>query len=347
MPVIQASPEVRQLDVNVFRLDLKDLEASADGMPWPDTHSHKGETVLSGITYARFFEVIPYYFVTFEDGQYTVNLIGANNNIADVATENQVRLVVNNSAGLINLAQADRIDNTEQWIWIDTGAGNNGTGTQQDPYDNVADGLNAAQTQGIKLLKFCADATLDRALVGYVIEGVGVPVITMNGQNLDRTLFRNVELTGAMAGEIQGQGVILDGASGLAGIIDGAYLRNTNTTAVTGELVLNHSRSGITATLSMNASSIGATLVVQGHSGNLVVSDINNVSDVAEIGMAQGRLELAASCTLGAATLAGLAQFTDNSAGTTVASDRLLDPFTTNRKLDNNFAITASLWGKP
>lgn len=89
------------LDLNAFRLALKDLEDSADGMAMPDTHRHSTQTVLSGVTYARTVEIINGYTVEFEDGQYVVQCLGANHNLADVKTLNQVSLVVGNSAGLI------------------------------------------------------------------------------------------------------------------------------------------------------------------------------------------------------------------------------------------------------
>lgn len=100
--LIQASPEVRELDVDTFRLALKALEADFEGMPYPDTHRHIQEFIISGITYARGVEIINGYTVEFENGQYAVSLIGGNNNIADVKVANEVSLIVNNSAGLAN-----------------------------------------------------------------------------------------------------------------------------------------------------------------------------------------------------------------------------------------------------
>lgn len=101
MPVIQVSPEIRQLDTAQFWLDLKDLEKSVDGIPWPDTQQNFPAYTISGFTYAQAFLIIPPYFVTFEDGQYGVALAGTNNNILDVATANQVRILSQNSGGLI------------------------------------------------------------------------------------------------------------------------------------------------------------------------------------------------------------------------------------------------------
>lgn len=102
MTLIQSSPvEIRELDLEAFRLVLKDLEDSVEGMCYPDTHSHNTEVELAGITYARMITIINGYTVTFEDGQYCVNAVGANCNLMDVTNHNQVSIRANNSAGLI------------------------------------------------------------------------------------------------------------------------------------------------------------------------------------------------------------------------------------------------------
>lgn len=98
--------DLYELDVNDFRLDLKALEASEEGMSYPDTHTHNTEITVAGVTYARAVEIINGYQVEFEDGLYAVRLAGANNNIFDVENgilvRNQVSIISNNSAGLIN-----------------------------------------------------------------------------------------------------------------------------------------------------------------------------------------------------------------------------------------------------
>lgn len=105
-------PYVYALDVNQFRLDLSALGADSDGLPWPTTHKHTTETTISGVTYSRFVEIINGYKVEFEDGQYSVRLDGANNNIFDVengiTVRNQVSLISTNSAGLqtVNISGA-------------------------------------------------------------------------------------------------------------------------------------------------------------------------------------------------------------------------------------------------
>ena len=108
MALVQASPEIRQLDVDAFRLELKDIEDS-EGMPYVDTHRHVSTITVGGVTLARVVEIINGYTVTFEDGQYAVNLVGANNNIGDVTNVNQVSVRSSNSAGLTSIPDLIRL----------------------------------------------------------------------------------------------------------------------------------------------------------------------------------------------------------------------------------------------
>lgn len=94
--------DVYELDLNDFRLELKSLEASEAGMAFLDTHSHNPPVTIGGVTIGRVIEIINGYTITFEDGQYAVNLVGANSNVSDVANVNQVSIRSANSAGLIS-----------------------------------------------------------------------------------------------------------------------------------------------------------------------------------------------------------------------------------------------------
>lgn len=92
-----------ELDADAFRLALKDIEDSVEGMVFPKTHNHNTQVTLSGVTYARTLEILSPYTVTFEDtgSPYTVRIVGANHNIADVTNYvSEVSLIVGNSAGL-------------------------------------------------------------------------------------------------------------------------------------------------------------------------------------------------------------------------------------------------------
>lgn len=100
---------VYELDTDELRLDLKDLEDSEQGMPYLDTHRHNTTVTLAGATYARILEIINGYTITFEDGQYAVNLVGSNNNISEVTNINQVSIRSSNSAGLIQVTSGSGV----------------------------------------------------------------------------------------------------------------------------------------------------------------------------------------------------------------------------------------------
>lgn len=126
MALIQPAPEIRQLDIDVFRLLLKTMEDSEDGMAWPDTHSHVPPLDLGGVTIARSVLIINGYTITFEDGLYRVNLVNANSNILDVVNVNSVSVASSNSTGLASLddfinSMEDVRQDVETWGVIASG----------------------------------------------------------------------------------------------------------------------------------------------------------------------------------------------------------------------------------
>jgi len=116
------SGSLYELDVNDFRLDLKNIEDSEEAMSFPDTHRHNTQVLLSGVTYARTLEIINGYTVEFEDGGYTVRCVGANHNIGDVKVVNSVSLIIGNAAGLIatvsgsGVTEQDKLDIADR-VW--------------------------------------------------------------------------------------------------------------------------------------------------------------------------------------------------------------------------------------
>jgi len=100
MALIQSSPEIRELNLHTFRLALKDLEDDEAGMPYPKTHIYKPTVTIGKVTLARTVEISSPYTITFENGVYAVDLVGANSNISDVMNLNAVSLRPANSARL-------------------------------------------------------------------------------------------------------------------------------------------------------------------------------------------------------------------------------------------------------
>src|SRR3990167_8753976 len=110
LTLISSSPiEIRELNINTFRLTLKDLEDDVEGMPYLTTHNHNTTLAVGGVTLARVVEIINGYTVTFENGSYAVNLVGANSNIGDVLNLNSVSVRAANSAGLIQQSELEAL----------------------------------------------------------------------------------------------------------------------------------------------------------------------------------------------------------------------------------------------
>jgi len=161
MTLLQASPEIRELDLDVFRLDLKSLEDSEAGMAFPDTHRHNTEVTLSGAVYARVVEIINGYTVTFGDGQYAVNAVGANSNIADVMNVNQVSLRTFNAAGLLVTAgsSAPTVQEIDTQLISTHGSGAWTAPTPSQVASQVASDLAATHGSGSWDSEACTTAT--------------------------------------------------------------------------------------------------------------------------------------------------------------------------------------------
>ena len=93
-----------ELDTDWFRLQLKAIEASEEGIPFDDIHLHNTSVTVAGTTFFRTIEIINGYSIQFTpDSQWSVRLAGSNNNIFDVENgilvQNQVQVIAQNSAG--------------------------------------------------------------------------------------------------------------------------------------------------------------------------------------------------------------------------------------------------------
>lgn len=91
--LVQSTPsEIYELDIDDFRLKLKDIEDNVGGIAFVDTHFSSTAVTVDGAVVSRVFEIINGYRIMFEDGNYTVNLVGASTNIAEVINSNQVKV---------------------------------------------------------------------------------------------------------------------------------------------------------------------------------------------------------------------------------------------------------------
>ena len=209
MTLIQSVPtEIRQLNLDTFRLTLRNLEDSDDGMAFERTHKHNTSVTVGGVTLARVIEMINGYSVTFEDGQYAVNLVGANSNVGDVVNVNQVSVRSANSAGLQDLSVILSAAYGGE-ICIDTINGQAGTdvpiGTRTQPVNNFDDAKILALKEGARTIRILESTTLSNTDFsdGYVFtsDNPGVTVLTVDpSANVQYCEFNNVSVQGTADG---------------------------------------------------------------------------------------------------------------------------------------------------
>jgi hypothetical protein len=113
MALVQASPEIRQLDLLAFWAEVHSIQ-EGEGLTYLAIMRSNAPVTLAGVTYQRSVEVINGYTIEFEDGAYQVNLIGANNNLLEARVQNQVSLNASNSAGAVVISTGSGLSPAEQ-----------------------------------------------------------------------------------------------------------------------------------------------------------------------------------------------------------------------------------------
>lgn len=339
LTLIQSTPtEIRELNLNNFRLTLKDIEDNVDGIVNLRTHNHNTEVSLGGIVFARIIEIINGYTITFEDGQYAVNLVGANSNVGDVINLNQVSVRSSNSAGLIS-NQAIEYSSYNGGVTVNKDSGITGTvfpkGTPQAPVNNIPDAILIANVRGFSTIYIKGDYTFDTGdnIVGYRIYGESPEksfLIFSGGSLVTDVTVSNATVTGIFDNSanfnnsriINTQFVngtiidcILEGEIGLSG--------NTTTSIIDCKdgLVLDGNAPSI------NFNGAGNSLAVRNYSGDLTLKNKSGPENV-EINISTGgHINLDNTITNGNIRVTGIVDVTDNtSSGATVDVSRVIYP---------------------
>jgi len=97
---------------NFYRAAINAIMASGEGIVFDRPIIHNTEVTVAGVTYARFIEQINGYKLVFlPNTQWSVELVGSNNNLFDIENlilvQNQVQVIPTNSAGLISSPKID------------------------------------------------------------------------------------------------------------------------------------------------------------------------------------------------------------------------------------------------
>ena len=342
--LLQSTPtEIRQLNLDTFRLTLRDLEDDFEGTPFPKTHSHNTSVTVGGVVLARVVQIINNYTVTFEDGQYAVNLVGANSNVGDVVNVNQVSVRSANSAGLQDLSTLLSAAFQGE-VCVDTSRGQSGTdvpiGTRSTPVNNLADAKAIADREGLHQIRFLDSITVQNVDFsgGFRFTSDSPATIQLNidpSANVRNCDFEFCFVQGTLDGNNIYRQCLLGNVNFTSGFIFECSL-NGNITLEQGViLAIFNSFSNTLAgqpnpQIDFNGS---GQLILRNYSGVVELhnhTDTNADGDVC-IDMASGVVIVQPSCTAGFFPVRGIARVDDFSTGTCDVRD-----LTVNQSIEDN-----------
>jgi hypothetical protein len=329
--LVQSSPtEVRELDLNIFRLELKALEAGITGITFLDTHQHNPPVTVGGVTLARVVEIINEYTITFEDGQYAVNISGGNSNVGDVVNQNQVSVRSANSAGLTYSKEIEDLSFLDGRIWIDTENGNSGTqyprGTPADPCLSYKDAEDIAENRGLphrfwlsglQLLGLHANDEIEQS--DWLGLSPTLSTLVFNGVNTTNYTIRRCSVTGLCRGTFSLQDGVLSNVVDFSGDASNCGIDGTITlpSGVSPEMITIHNCFSIvpgtgTPVLDCNHAT-GLQAQFRGYNGGIHIKNYSSVDNAMTIDLGSGHAKLDSTCTAGTIVVRGTGKVTDNS----------------------------------
>ena len=334
MTLIQSTPtEIRQLSIDQFRLDLKAILATIVGIPNPDTHIRNPSVTVGGVVLASVIEMINGYTVTFEDGQYAVNLAGANSNIADVVNVNQVSVRSANSAGLQDLSTLLTAAYQGQVVFSTSGQAGTAipVGTRATPVNNFPDAITLANKLGIRRIQLATSATLlsGANAQGKVFAGDNATVDTLqlrSGADVTDCGFENLTVSGILDGNNIFKNCTVSDVSYVNGILQECSLTGTISVDGTAQANIINCWSG-TAGISdsqlvtIDMGGAGNSLALRNYSGGLKITNYSGGGAIT-LDFSSGRVVIDSTCTGGEIGIRGISEVTDNSAaGCTVLDE--------------------------
>lgn len=328
-----------ELDTDAFRLEMKGVEAGEEGMAFTDMHTRNAPVTVAGIEYAQTLEMINGYSLEFEDGAYSVRLIGSNNNLFDIEAgilvQNQVQVIPTNSAGLIDINKEDiEYAAYNEGVTLDEMNGGSGTthpwGTSRQPVDNTTDLKSIATARGLYILYAVGDATIaGNDFDGFDIKG-RLSEITFSG--VINARIYDCKLLGTIGKSCWARESLI-GALTVSTVGWGAF--HAWKTAFLGPIVLDNifcvlqdcvaAKSGDeTVTIDLNDST--STIHAHKWSGNMLIKNGTVAGKHHDIHMLGGHLTIDSSTTEGTFHLMGSGIYTNNGgSNVTVHIDGLMN----------------------
>jgi hypothetical protein len=350
LTLIQATPtEIREMNLDWFRFQLKGLEDDPEGMPFPDTHRHNTEATVAGLTLARVIEIINDYTVTFEDGQYAVNLVGANSNVGDVVNVNQVSVRSFNSAGLIS-NPAIEYASYNGGVTVDKNSAYSGTlypvGTPRQPVNNLADALLIAQYRGFTTFYIIGDMVIDSAgnYGGFIFVGESESKSMLeidSDASVSECEFYDAHIEGILDGNAKLKNCIIEDLQYIYGMVEQCLLQAG--TIVLGGSNVAHFIDCWSGSADKNVipyidmGGAGQDLILRNYNGAIGIKNLTGATNKVSIDLNSGVVVLDPTVTAGEVVVRGVGTVVNNSVGATVDTHDLINPD----------VITTKVWDEP
>lgn len=337
MILIQAVPtEIRQLDLDIFRKNLKDLEDDAEGMTFLDTHRHNTTVTVGGAVLARVVEIINGYTVTFEDGQYAVNLVGANSNVGDVVNVNQVSVRSSNSAGLQDLNSLQAASYADG-VTVDIASSYTGTvfpvGTRQFPSNNLSDAVSILQARGLKKLFVARDMLIDTEDLsnGYNIigENINISILIADGANTTNCEFNKLRVSGILDNSNLLRDCVIGNLVHVNGIIFNCGLAGTVSISGDSTSVILESYSVIKdgyigAAPMIDMTDATGDVIIRAFNGDLHLNSCTNPDITISVDIDAGTIHLDSNNTAGTFIIKGSCELINDTTGSTIIIDKTI-----------------------
>jgi len=245
---------------------------------------------------------------------------------------------VNTETRVSNLTDSSvaRLDLTQllQAVYIDTINGTSGTGlsigTPTKPVSNITDARTIANRDGLRAYVIRGAITLDADYRDWYFRSAAselAAAVNLGTQNVDNAKFEDISLSGAMQpGEINATSCTINILTEIAGVFRSCGLQNNFTIQSGGIAIFADCYSEVAGTATPICNVNGAATVnFRNYSGGIALQNVT-AGNLVSVDLDPGHLILEASCTGGDCLVRGTGKLTDNSVGTNVISDGLVQP---------------------
>ena len=336
LTLIQSNPtEIRELNLVAFHNELRDWEDNDGGMVMPVTHNYASGTEVGGVTLAAVISLINGYTVTFEDGQYAVNLTGANSNVGDNVNVNQVSVRSANSAGLVQTREI-QYASFQDGVTIDVTSSFSGTsypiGTRRAPVNNLSDAMLIADLYGFNNIYVLGNLTIDNSGGSYqgmsfIGESKNKTTITIEAAaEVSKCEFYDAHVDGTLDGESVLRGCVIDNLNYVSGYVEQCVIA-PGTISLGGSTTAHFldCYSGVpgTGTPTIDMGGDGPGLAMRNYNGGIALTNKSGTAAVS-IDLNSGQVVLNNTVTAGTIVIRGIGKLTNSGATASVNAKDLV-----------------------